>query len=213
MVVIQYGTSPEDIARVLLQAKAVMLNPKEPYTFASGIKSPIYCDNRKLLSHPRERGIISNAYAFAASHCTFDVVGGVATAGIAWASLLARFYDKPMIYIREKPKDHGRKNRIEGELQEGQLVLIVEDLVSTGMSSVSAVRAVREAGGRVTDCVAIFTYEMASAQQAFQDAQCSLHPLCSFSTLVREAAQSGYISEKEMATVMAWNKSPETWQP
>lgn len=204
----------QEIAAIQLSIKAVTLSPARPYTYSSGIKSPVYCDNRRILSYPAERSKINNGYTEAAAKAEkFDVVGGIATAGIPWASWLAAQYDKPLIYIRDKPKGHGRENQIEGDLQPGQRVLLIEDLVSTGKSSVAAVHAVRAAGGIVTDCISIFSYGLASAAAAFQEARCALHPLCTLDTLLGVAIEQRYITPAERDMVLAWQRNPDQWQP
>ena len=201
----------KEIAKVLLEAKAVVLRPNEPFTFTSGIKSPIYCDNRVLLSDVSARKKIIDAYAKTLKELDFDIVAGVALGSIAWAALAAEKLGKPMVYVRKEAKEHGMKNLIEGKLEAGKRVVIVEDLVSSGKSSLKAVRAVKEAGAIVEDCVAIFTYEMEKANEEFAKENCRLLALSNFSELIEEAVKSGYIENKDIELVKEWNKNPEKW--
>jgi len=204
-----------ETASILLEIQAVKLNPAEPFTYASGIRSPIYCDSRMILSFPEKRAKIISFFleAIKQNNLQFDIVCGIATAGIPHAALIAEKLGKPMIYARSEAKDHGRKNQIEGKLEKGQKVLMVEDLISTGGSSINAVNAVREAGGIVENCVAIFTYEMEKAKKAFSDVDngCRLFTLSNFSALVETAAESGYITAEQKEIILEWNKNPEEW--
>ena len=203
----------EEVAEILLKAKAIILRPQEPFTFASGILSPIYCDNRLLLSKINEREQIVDYYLkkIEETGIEADVIAGVATASIPWAALIAEKMKKPMIYIRKANKDHGRENLIEGGIEKGQSVLVVEDLVSTGGSSLKAVEAVRSAGGVVGKCLAIFTYEMEKAKSGFEQAECELITLSNFSTLIKVAAEKGYIKEEEINMLQEWSKNPSEW--
>jgi len=203
----------EKIAKILLQAKAVTLSPKDPYTFVSGIKSPIYCDNRLLISFPDYRTEVVDAYlkTIKDNNLEFDVLAGTSTAGIAWAAWLAEKLNKPMVYIRGKAKEHGKTKRIEGNLEKGQKVIVIEDLISTGGSSVSAVEAVREVGAKVVACVAIFTYEMQKAKDKFKEAKCTLYTLSNFSALIDVAIKEKYISADDKDNVLEWSKSPSEW--
>ncbi|MFH1426701.1 MAG: orotate phosphoribosyltransferase [Candidatus Kerfeldbacteria bacterium] len=203
----------EEIAKLLLDIKAVALNTEEPFRYTSGILSPIYCDNRLVISYPDKREVVIQAFLdlIREQNLEFDVVGGTATAGIPHAAWIADRLKKPMIYIRGKEKGHGKKNRIEGVIKKGQTVLIVEDLISTGGSSVDAGLAVREEGGVVIDCIAIFTYEMQKARAAFSEADIQLHTLTNFSTLVDVASANGYIKKDEQEKILAWNKDPQAW--
>lgn len=203
----------EEIARILLASNAVTLRPQKPYKYASGILSPIYCDNRLLISLPEERRMIVDAFLdlIKESKAEFEVVAGTATAGIPHAAWISDRLGKPMIYIRQDAKDHGKQNSIEGSLRKGERVIVIEDLISTGGSSVNAVKGVRSAGGIVDSCFAIFTYEMKKAKESFRDARCKVYPLTTFSTLVKIAAQKGYISSEDEKTVLEWNADPEGW--
>lgn len=205
--------TPTDIAKILLEIKAVALNVKTPYRYTSGILSPIYCDNRLIISYPEKRKQVIDGFVhlIKASGLQFDVVGGTATAGIPHAAWIADRLNVPMVYIRDKAKGHGKKNQIEGKLEAGQKVLVIEDLISTGGSSVRAGLATREAGGVVTDCVAIFTYQMETAKEQFEEAQINLHTLSNFAALMDVAAQEGYITEEEKGIALEWNKDPQGW--
>ena len=203
----------KQVAEILLKIKAVTLNAKEPYRYVSGILSPIYCDYRLLMSYPEERTKIRDFFLelIKENNLEFDVVAGVATSGIPHAAWIADKLNKPMIYVRGKAKEHGKTNQIEGKLEKGQKVLVIEDLVSTGGSSVRAVNAVKEAGGEVVCCLAIFTYEMEKAKKQFEEANCKLLTLSNFSTLVGVASENNYITEEEKNKVIEWNKMPADW--
>ncbi len=202
----------KSIARKLLEVSAVKLQPQDPFTWASGIKSPIYCDNRLVLSYPAIRDHVAKAlYQKSGELVDFDIVAGVATAGIPHGMLLADRLKKPFIYVREKAKQHGKQNQIEGTIQAGQSVLVIEDLISTGGSSLKAVEALREAGAQVIGVMAIFTYQFEKATIAFEKANCPLVTLTDYSTLITEAVASGYVSEKDLATLQAWCEAPENW--
>lgn len=206
-------TTPDQIAKLLLEIKAVTLNVQTPFRYTSGILSPIYCDNRLIISYPDKRKIIIDAFIEMINNnkLQFDVVAGTATAGIPHAAWIAERLNKPMVYVRNKSKEHGKQNQIEGLLKPGQKALIIEDLVSTGGSSVAAGVACREAGAVVTDCVAIFTYQMEKARQAFSQAQINLHTLTNFATLIQVATDEGYISQDEKERALEWNKDPAGW--
>ncbi len=201
------------VAELLLNAEAVILRPQKPFKFASGIFSPIYCDNRLLLSKPSERKLLRDFYVrkIKKEALSVDVVAGIATASIPWAALVAEKLKKPMIYIRKEAKDHGKENLIEGGLTPGQRVLVIEDLVSTGGTSLSSVLAARKEGAVVENCLAIFTYEMELAKKGFEDAHCKLLTLSNFSTLVKVAAKKGYIKKEEIAMLKEWSKNPAEW--
>lgn len=206
-------TIAEDVAKILLEIKAVALSPKKPYRYASGILSPIYCDNRLIISDVAKREKIVDYFmqAIKENRLEFDIVGGVATAGIPHAAWLAEKMKKPMIYIRSSAKEHGKNNLIEGRLESGQKALIVEDLISTGGSIVNAVCAVRGAGGNVTHALAIMTYEMDRAKNNFAEAGCNAVTLSDFSTLIRVAAKLEYIPQDSIKDVLEWNKNPAEW--
>jgi|SRR3989344_61004 len=201
----------KEAALILLKINAVSLRPKEPFTFASGIKSPIYCDNRILMSYPNERNIIVNYFLDVLKSKEFDVLAGTSTAGIPWCAWLAKELGKPMIYVRGKAKEHGKENLIEGKLDSGKKVIVVEDLISTGGSSVGVVEAVRSSGGIVEECVAIFSYQFEKAKKCFEEAKCRLTTLTNFEVLVNVAAEGNYIKLEDKELVLEWNKDPGKW--
>jgi len=203
----------EDVAELLLKSHAILLRPQKPFTFASGILSPIYCDNRLLLSKIAERERIVDYYIkkIDEENIEFEVVAGIATASIPWAALIADKLKKPLIYIRKSTKEYGRQNLIEGGLEKGQKVLVVEDLVSTGGTSISSVQAARGEGAIVDKCLAIFTYEMEKSKKGFEEAQCELITLSNFTTLIEVAAKKGYIKEEEINLLKNWSSNPEIW--
>lgn len=200
------------VAEKLLQINAVKLSPQNPFTWASGIKSPIYCDNRVALSFPDARKtIVDGFYQKSGAFEPFDMVAGVATAGIPWGALLADRIGKPFIYIRDKPKAHGRQNQIEGFYTEGSRILVIEDLISTGGSSLKAVEAVREAGCEVVGVLAIFSYGFEAATTIFNESKCRFETLSNYETLIECAVQRGYITASERETLQEWCISPKTW--
>ena len=200
------------IARRLLEVGAVKLQPAEPFTWASGLRSPIYCDNRVLLSFPAIRREVIDALAAAAGAFS-DVAGvaGVATAGIPHGALLADRLDLPFIYIRSSAKEHGRRNQIEGRLEPGRRYVVVEDLISTGGSSLKAVAALRAAGGEVAGALAIFTYQFPSADRAFANAEVPLRTVSDYATLLEAATETGRISDGEATTLSDWRQDPRAW--
>lgn len=201
-----------EIARNLLEIKAVKLSPTEPFTWASGLLSPIYCDNRVALSYPPVRRLIKNALAEKSRvFGDFEVVAGVATAGIPHGTLLADALDKPFVYVRSSAKDHGRRNLIEGELKPGARVLVVEDLISTGGSCLQAVDALRECGAEVVGVLAIFQYGFAKANTNFAAKGIVFQTLTHYDALVQEAARIGYVSESDLNTLKKWRENPDAW--
>ncbi len=203
------------VAEFLLSIGAVKLSPNDPFTWTSGIKSPIYCDNRMIYSHPEARSFIADALVsrVKALHVEPDVIAGTATAAIGWAALVADRMDLPFVYVRAKAKEHGAKKRIEGDLPEGRHVVVIEDLISTGGSSVSTVQALREEGKcSVTDIVAIFTYEFLKATESAQTESVKFHPLTSITTLLEAAQNDGRITPSEARMVAEFVESPEDWQ-
>ena len=198
------------VAQKLLQIKAIKLSPQSPFTWASGIQSPIYCDNRIILSYPTVRNYIKQALADCAQEFDdFDKVAGVATAGIAHGALLADALNAPFVYVRSKAKGHGRKNLIEGELKGTERVLIVEDLISTGGSALKAVEAVRATGATVVGVLAIFSYGFAKAEKAFEAANCPFKTLSNYSILINEALETNYIQKKDVQLLTEWLKGSD----
>jgi orotate phosphoribosyltransferase len=201
------------IARQLLDIKAVMLNVEKPFTWASGWKSPIYCDNRKILSYPKARSIVTKSLArlISQSYENVDVIAGVATGAIAWGVLVAEELGKPFIYVRPKPKDHGTGAQIEGELPARAKVVVVEDLISTGGSSLSAVECLNKAGADVLGMVAIFSYNFNKARRAFEYGNVELRTLTNYDSLINEAVECKYIKDSDLETLQDWRYQPEVW--
>ncbi len=202
------------VASDLLQIKAIKLDKDNPFTWSSGWKSPIYCDNRLSLSYPEIRTQIKNALADAAraKYPDLEAVAGVATAGIPQGALLADALDVPFIYVRAKAKGHGMENLIEGKVTPGQKVVLVEDLVSTGGSSLKAAEALKKADMEVMGMLAIFTYGFPLAAKNFEDAGISLHCLSDYSTMLQIAIGQGYITEKDVESLEKWRSDPSTWE-
>ena len=202
-------------AEVLLQVKAIKLSPTEPFTWASGWKSPIYCDNRVTLSYPPVRVFLKEEISkiVESKYGKPDVIAGVATGAIAIGVLVAQELGVPFIYVRPEPKSHGRKNQIEGHLENGQNVVVIEDLISTGKSSLNAVKALKESGATVKGMVAIFSYGFDLASKNFKNSNVDLTTLSDYSHLLEQAMDSKYITEKELDTLKEWRKNPENWKP
>lgn len=206
------GHIAKDIARHLLQIKAIKLSPQKPFTWASGILSPIYCDNRIITSYPKVRRFVIDSFIEKAKDFQpFDAIAGVATGGIAHGALLADRLNLPFIYVRSKAKEHGRQNLIEGELPKGTKILVIEDLISTGGSSLTAVEALREGGLEVVGLIAIFTYGFEQARLAFEKAACKVETLTDYSTLLEEAVQTNYIEAAALQTLQKWRENPQSW--
>lgn len=202
-----------EVASNLLQIKAIQLSPQKPFTWASGILSPIYCDNRLSLSYPTVRQLIKNGLAEKAKQFgDFDVVAGVATAGIPHGALVADVLEKPFIYVRSKPKGHGMKNLIEGEIPKGKKVLVIEDLISTGGSSVKAIEALIEVGAEVVGTIAIFTYGFQKAVDAFAAIDCPFSTLSDYDTLLKTAIKQNYITSEMLTTLQSWRENPSEWK-
>lgn len=201
-------------AEKLLSIRAIKLQPSNPFTWASGWKSPIYCDNRKLISYPRIRTFIKTELArlILENFQEVDAVAGVATGAIAPGALVADALGLPFVYIRSTPKDHGLENLIEGELKPGSKVVVVEDLVSTGKSSLKAVEAVRRDGSEVIGMVANFTYDFPVATENFKDAGVELITLTNYDAVLKEALRIEYIAESDLETLQEWRKSPADWK-
>jgi len=201
-------------AELLLQIKAIKLSPSEPFQWASGWKSPIYCDNRVTLSYPAVRVFLKEEIAKMAEleYGKPDVIAGVATGAIAIGVLVAQELGVPFIYVRPEPKKHGRKNQIEGHLESGQNVVVIEDLISTGKSSLNAVSALKEAGAVVKGMVAIFSYGFDIASDNFKNSNVSLTTLSNYKYLLEQAMDSKYITEKELEALSEWRQDPENWK-
>lgn len=201
------------VAEFLLQIKAVKLQPGNPFTWASGLKSPIYCDNRKTLSYPQIRTYIRQHFVEKINEhfAKPDVIAGVATGGIAQGALVAQDMGLPFIYVRSEAKKHGMTNMIEGEVESGQNVVVIEDLISTGGSSLKAVKALREKGCTVKGMAAIFTYGFAEAEESFKKEKCLLETLTNYDTLIAAALQKEYIAEKDVKSLQEWRANPQAW--
>jgi orotate phosphoribosyltransferase len=205
--------SAKKVAQYLLQIKAIKLQPSNPFTWASGWKSPIYCDNRKTLSFPEVRSYIRDSFAEMSEeyYPGAELIAGVATGAIAHGALTADKLGLPFVYVRSEAKEHGLGNQIEGYFESGQKVVVIEDLISTGGSSLGAVRALREAGCEVMGMIAIFTYEFEKASDGFAAGNIELHTLSNYSTLIETAVKSGYISASEVETLKEWRNDPSKW--
>lgn len=201
------------VAKALLDIKAVMLRPDTPFTWASGWLSPIYCDNRKILSYPQLREQVCRWMAdnIIARYPDVEVIAGVATGAIAHGMLIAHFLQKPFVYVRPKPKDHGTGSQIEGILEPGAKVVVVEDLISTGSSSLAAVNALVKAGADVKGMVAIFSYNFNQSRKAFENADVELNTLTNYDALIDVACETGYIQESDLKLLREWRYSPSTW--
>ncbi|MEM6894326.1 MAG: orotate phosphoribosyltransferase [Bacteroidota bacterium] len=198
----------------LLQINAIKLNPENPFTWASGWKSPIYCDNRVMLSYPETRRFVASAMAAQIKELypTVQTIAGVATGAIGVGLLVAEMLDLPFVYVRPEPKSHGRQNQIEGYLQEDHSVVVVEDLISTGKSSLNAVKALTDQNVSVLGMLAIFTYGFALAENNFRDAAVTLHTLSDYDHLIQRASETEYIKENQFQTLFQWKKNPEEWK-
>lgn len=206
-------TSKKEIAKELLGISAVKVQPEKPFTWASGWLSPFYCDNRKALSYPALRTMVRNGLAelIKENFADADVIAGVATGAIAQGALVADILGKPFVYVRSAPKDHGLANLIEGYMEPNCKVAVVEDLISTGGSSLKAVNALRDAGHTVVGMVASFTYGFDVAEKAFQEAGVKLLTLTDYENMLAAAIESGYIKEESLETLYEWRKDPANW--
>lgn len=202
------------VAESLLQIKAIKLNPTNHFTWASGWYSPIYCDNRKILSYPAVRKQVYEAFAdlIAEKYPDAEVLAGVATGAIAHGVLVAEKMGKPFIYVRSAPKSHGLTNQVEGEVKPGAKVVVIEDLVSTGGSSLSAVEALKKAGCDVLGMVAIFTYGFPTAEENFAKAGVKLDTLSNYNTMIEMAIEQGYVHPDELETLKEWRRDPASWK-
>lgn len=205
------GTAFET-AKILMQINAVKLNDKEPFTWASGRKAPIYCDNRLTLSYPAVRTYIRQEFVKLARELgSIDVVAAVATGGIPQGALVAQELGLPLVYVRSSAKSHGLGQQIEGDIKEGQRVLVIEDLISTGGSSLSAVAALREAGCDVKAMLAVFTYNLDVAKKAFEEANVPLYTLSNYNSLIEYAQNAGILMKEELESLAKWRENPEEW--
>ena len=207
-------TDAKVVAEKLLQVNAVKLNPENPFTWASGWKSPIYCDNRKILSFPFTRDFIKSELCNAVFEKFPDaeVLAGVATAGIAWGAMVADQLKLPYVYVRPKPKEHGLGNQIEGYYEPSQKVVVIEDLVSTGKSSLQVVDVLKEAGFEIVGMVSIFTYGFSLSTEMFKKAGVKYFPLTDYPTLIQLATEKGIISDKQVEILLKWQEDPAGWK-
>jgi orotate phosphoribosyltransferase len=207
-------TNEQAVAEKLLQVKAIRLNVKEPFIWASGWKSPIYCDNRKVLSFPHVREFIKSEMCnvIFEQFPDAELLAGVATAGIAWGAMAADQLKLPYVYVRPKPKEHGLGNQIEGSFEAGQKVVVIEDLISTGKSSLEVVEVLRKAGVEVVGMVSIFTYGFDAAKQAFEKAGVTYQSLTSYPTLIQLAAEKNMIEPSQQEVLLKWSADPANWK-
>lgn len=202
-------------AELLLQINAIKLRPENPFTWASGWNSPIYCDNRILLSFPVIRNYVKEEIAKQVEELYGkpDIIAGVATGAIGIGVLVAEYLGLPFIYVRPEAKSHGRKNQIEGLLEKDQTVVVIEDLISTGKSSLNAVEALEKNGAKIKGMIAIFTYGFDIAKKNFEQKEVDLHTLSDFETLIQLASETNYVKEEQLHTLMEWRKDPSLWKP
>lgn len=212
MIIVKAETALK-IAQYLLQIKAIRLNPKNPFTWASGWKSPIYCDNRITLSYPVIRTYIRQQFVQIVNDefGDIDLIAGIATGGIAHGALVAQDLGLPFAYVRTVKKDHGTSNLIEGIIESGQSVVLIEDLVSTGMSSLMAVQAVKEKEANIKGLIAIFTYGFDVADKKFAEAGCRVFALCNYDYLLQQALEDNYIKDEDLTVLNNWRLDPEHW--
>jgi orotate phosphoribosyltransferase len=209
-----FDDSASKIAEFLLQIKAIKLQPENPFTWASGWKSPIYCDNRKTLSYPQIRTFIRQQFVNEINEkfAKPDVIAGVATGGIAQGALIAQEMGLPFVYVRSEAKKHGLTNLVEGVVEKDQSVVVIEDLISTGGSSIKAIEALRDQGCKVKGMVAIFTYGFEEANANLKKAKCPTSTLCDYKTLIEVALKHNYITENDLESLNQWRISPSTWK-
>lgn len=212
---LQMKTLEQLLAQKLLEIRAIKLQPANPFTWASGWKSPIYNDNRKTLSYPSVRNFIKLELSrtIIENFENVTAIAGVATGAIAQGALVAEELNLPFVYIRSTPKDHGLENLIEGDLKPGSKVVVIEDLISTGGSSLKAVEAIRNAGSQVAGMVAIFTYGFPVAEERFKEAKVNLKTLCNYDVVLDEALRTEYVDESEIKTLQEWRRNPSEWEP
>lgn len=203
----------EQIASHLLRIQAVALRPQQPFTWTSGIKSPIYCDNRLTMSYPEVRELIADSFAalIREQYPETEVIAGTATAGIPHAAWVAQKLNLPMAYVRDKAKGHGKENQIEGRISAGQKVMVIEDLISTGGSSIKAAQVVAQAGAQPLAVLAIFSYQLDKATQAFKEAGVKLQSLSNYTALTEVALREGTIQEEEMELLRSWRQDPTSF--
>jgi orotate phosphoribosyltransferase len=214
MTMTPFDDAAHKIAEFLLQIKAIKLQPENPFTWASGWKSPIYCDNRKTLSYPQIRTFIRQQFVNEINerYAKPDVIAGVATGGIAQGALISQEMGLPFVYVRSEAKKHGLTNMVEGVVEKDQTVVVIEDLISTGGSSIKAIEALREHGCKVKGMVSIFTYGFDEAVKNLEAAKCQTSSLCDYTTLIDVALKHKYITENDLESLNQWRISPSTWK-
>ena len=200
-------TTEEEIAKILLSEKAVFLRPEEPFTWTSGIKSPVYCDNRLLISTVISREVIIKSFVDSIKPLNIDVVAGTATAGIPWAAWIAHAMKLPLVYIRSSSKDHGRQNAIEGAVKEGQKAVLIEDLISTGKSSIAAAKKLQEAKVEIKSIISIFSYQFADTEKIFKEHNLHFHSLSNFEILAKVAYDNRMLNSEALKQVLDWKES------
>lgn len=210
---LQYMNIEHSLASKLLSINAIKLSPSDPFVWASGLRSPIYCDNRISLSYPEVRTMIKNGFVKAVRDKDYnpDAIVGVATAGIPHGALLADALNLPFAYVRSKAKEHGRQNQIEGELRDGMTVILTEDLISTGGSALKVVKVLRELNIEVLNVFSIFTYNLGEASENFSKENCTYHSLTNYPALLEFTKKSGHLTESEYSTLKEWYLSPKVW--
>lgn len=203
----------EQVAKILLDIKAVTLRPKNPFRYTSGILSPIYTDCRLIISYPKLRKITKDLYlkSIGDSRVEFDIVAGTSTAGIPWAALIADSLNLPMVYVRSSAKDHGKKNKIEGLVKKGQTSIVVEDLISTGKSSVETANAIRGNGAKVSHVFSIMTYQLKNSKNLFNQNSLELISLTNLQSVVEAAQKFNYINPNDQELILTWIKDPDSW--
>lgn len=203
----------KQIASYLLQIKAIKLDPSKPFTWASGWKSPIYCDNRKILSYPSIRQYVTHSFAelVTKKYPDAEVIAGVATGAIGFGALVAEKLGLPFVYVRPASKSHGLGNQVEGDLKSGQKTVVIEDLISTGQSSLNAVQSLRESGAEVLGMFAIFSYGFEEASENFRKAGCDFQSLSNYEILIQQALENGYIQDSQLNTLKIWRENPSVW--
>ena len=200
------------VAKILIDVGCVIFRPRQPFKFDSGILSPVYVDNRLLISSPRERKIVIKYLVDKVRKIGIpDVVAGVATAGITHAAWIAQELNIPMVYVRAEPKSHGRKNQVEGTIKRGQKVIIVEDMISTAGSSIRVLEALKKLGAKATDEVAIYTHDLKAAEKNFQKAKIKFHPLTDLEEVTNAAVSKGFLKEDQVRVILDWTKDPQNW--
>lgn len=204
-------TQAQHLARILLEAQAVQIDVAHPFTFASGIKSPVYCDNRRILAFPQQRQFVSECFVKRIDAAGTDIIAGVATAGIPWACFVGTLLQKPVAYVRAAAKEHGTRSAVEGAAVKGKRVVLIEDLISTGKSSIAAVKTLKEAGAHSVSLKALFSYQFETARIHFENENCPFESLSNFTALITLLQTEGRLRAEDVQAALEWNKAPEQW--